>query len=104
LEVPEGFCGPSGLGIDLDFFSVDRPTEGRWNGYTFVRRVIGGHADTPVRGAEAKAALEAILSAGVEESGRLYGTEIGRCYVCNRHLTDELSRELGIGPTCRSGS
>jgi hypothetical protein len=104
-EVPEGYYAvPSRTGNnDLDFFSVDRPTEGRWNGYVFVKRVIGGHVDTPVRGSEARLALEAIIEFGVEEAGVLYGREIGRCYVCNRTLTDDLSRELGIGPVCRDG-
>jgi Family of unknown function (DUF6011) len=102
-EVPEGYYAvPSRTGNnDLDFFSVDRPSEGRWAGYVFVKRVIGGHVDTPVRGSEARLALEAIIEFGIEEAGVLYGREIGRCYVCNRTLTDDLSREMGIGPVCR---
>jgi len=102
-EVPEGYYAVQSRtgNNDLDFFSVDRPSEGRWAGYVFVKRVIGGHVDTPVRGSEARHALEAIIEQGVEASGALYGREIGRCYVCNRTLTDELSREMGIGPTCR---
>lgn len=31
-----------------------------------------------------------------------YGQEIGSCGVCGRTLTDETSREIGIGPICRS--
>lgn len=84
---------------DFDFFRVDRPTEGRWAGRTFVKRVIGGRADTPVRGAEAHQALVAI-AADAEAMAR-YGIEIGQCGRCNRHLTDETSRSLGIGPECR---
>lgn len=30
-----------------------------------------------------------------------HGTETGRCSVCNRHLTNEESIGLGIGPICR---
>jgi hypothetical protein len=86
---------------DLDFWRVDCPTEGRWAGRTFVKRVIGGHEDTPVRGEEARQALAAI--AGDPEAGPRYGQEIGRCYRCNRTLTDQTSRDLGIGPTCREG-
>ncbi len=86
---------------DLDFWRVDTPTEGRWAGRTFVKRVIGGHEDTPVRGAEATAALAAI--AADPEAGPRYGQTIGRCYACNRTLTDATSRTLGIGPTCREG-
>jgi len=29
-----------------------------------------------------------------------YGQEIGSCGRCNRRLTDDLSRERGIGPEC----
>lgn len=103
-DVPEGhYAVASRTGNnDLDFFRVDRPTEGRWTGRTFVKRVIGGKPDHPVRGAETRLALEAIVAAGVEASAVLYGQEIGRCYRCNRHLTDETSRALGIGPDCRS--
>jgi hypothetical protein len=86
---------------DLDFFRVDSPTEGKWKGYSFVKRVVGGHPEYDVKGATAKTALEAIVAAGVDASAKLYGTKIGRCYVCNRTLTDELSRSLGIGPVCR---
>jgi hypothetical protein len=103
-NVPQGhYATPSRTGNnDLDFWKVDRPTEGRWQGYTFVKRVIGGHPEFSVRGAEAAAALEAIATAGVEQAAQRYGTEIGRCYMCNRTLTDETSRALGIGPDCRS--
>jgi hypothetical protein len=31
-----------------------------------------------------------------------YGQKIGRCYRCNRTLTDQVSRDLGIGPDCRT--
>lgn len=43
--------------------------------------------------------LAAILS-NQEHAMALYGQEIGSCGVCGRTLTDELSRERGIGPTC----
>jgi hypothetical protein len=101
-DVPAGhYAIPSLTGNnDLDFFRVDRPTEGKWSGRTFVKRVIGGHPDTPIRGSEARKVLNAILEAGVDEAGRRYGQEVGRCRRCNRHLTDETSRQLGIGPDC----
>jgi cytochrome c553 len=85
---------------DLDFFRVDRPTEGRWEGYTFVKRIIGGHDDTAIRGAEARQALQAIIDAGTFVAGALYGQTIGKCGRCGRHLTDETSREQGYGPEC----
>lgn len=99
-DVPEGhYATPSRTGTnDLDFWRVDRPEKGSWKGYTFVKRIIGGHPDTNVRGKEARQALEAIQAAGVEAARTRYGQEIGQCWKCNRSLTDELSRQLGIGP------
>lgn len=31
-----------------------------------------------------------------------YGKDTGRCCICSRHLTDETSIDLGIGPICRA--
>lgn len=103
-DVPAGHYATKSLtgNNDLDFWRVDRPTEGQWKGRTFVKRVIGGRPNAPVRGRTMFAALEAILAAGIEEAGTLYGTTLGQCRICNRHLTDETSRALGIGPDCRS--
>ena len=67
---------------DLDFFRVDRPTEGRWAGYTFVKRVIGGHEDQRLDRTQSALALEAIAAAGPAAAGRLYGQEVGRCCRC----------------------
>lgn len=103
-DVPAGFYAtPSATGNnDYDFWSVDRPTEGRWAGRTFVDRVIGGRSNTPVRGATARQALEAINSEGIEVARIRFAQELGRCWKCGRHLTDDESRRLGIGPVCRA--
>jgi hypothetical protein len=62
--------------------------------------IVGGHPDMAVRGPQADTFLQRVLEMGVEESRTKYGQEIGRCCRCNRRLTDETSRELGIGPEC----
>lgn len=87
---------------DLDFYLVKNVTEGKWAGRTFVEQVVGGGTNYPVRGAAGVAVLRRIEEAGAIEAGRLYGQEIGRCYVCHRTLTDEASRAAGIGPDCAS--
>lgn len=87
---------------DYDFWRVDRPDEGPWKGRTFVKRVIGGKPNKNVYRQTALDALKAILDEGIEVTRTRYGTEIGQCWKCNRHLTDETSRALGIGPDCRS--
>lgn len=48
----------------------------------------------------ARQALQKIVDAGIEESSMRYGREIGVCGVCGRKLTNEDSRQLGIGPVC----
>lgn len=96
-EVPAGYYA-----IEVDgtvkFYRVDRPTEGRWAGRTFVK-VQASDDLHPVRGEGARKVLEAIAVDPKAASLR-YGREIGRCGVCNRTLTDETSRANGIGPIC----
>lgn len=82
----------------LTFVRVDVLDDGR----TFVKRVIGGRPDANIARNLVKPTLEAIVRFGIAEAAALYGTELGQCSRCNRHLTDELSRALGIGPECRS--
>jgi len=87
---------------DLDFWFVRVPDTGKWQGYRFVRRIIGGHSPQPVRAGESVAALQAILEDGTDAAAHLFAQELGRCYRCGRDLTDETSRQLGIGPVCRA--
>jgi hypothetical protein len=103
-DVPEGHYAVKSLSgnNDLDFFRVDRPERGGVV-KTYVKRVIGGKPDTNIRYSQYGTVLQAIMDAGIEESGTLYGVTLGHCRKCNRTLTDELSRSLGIGPDCRSG-
>lgn len=54
----------------------------------------------PVARAQAQGVLERIALDPKEASAQ-YGKEIGSCGVCGRTLTDETSREIGIGPVCR---
>lgn len=103
-DIPAGHYAVESLtgNNDLDFFRIDRPDHGTYAGRIFVKRIIGGKPDVGVRGKAATLALEAILNApgGPEMAAKLYGVEIGRCYKCNRRLTDATSRAAGIGPDC----
>jgi hypothetical protein len=84
----------------VKFYRVDRPTEGRWAGRTFVK-VQASDDLHPVRGTAARAVLEAIA---VDPKAAMlrYGLELGHCGKCGRTLTDEDSRAAGIGPVCAS--
>lgn len=101
-DIPAGHYAIKSLtgNNDLDFFRVDRKGEDG-KGRTFIKRVIGGRPDKNIRFSQYRDVLECI-EVDIEGAAILYGQQIGRCYRCNRHLTDELSRKLGIGPDCRS--
>jgi Family of unknown function (DUF6011) len=78
------------------------------SGWTFVDQVIGGQDGAAPRGRITPdgsyrgtfAALYAKVMADPEAAMLRYGREIGRCGHCNRTLTDESSRQAGIGPVC----
>lgn len=82
----------------LGFFKVDRPTEGRWAGYTFVKQ-MASDAEYPVRGQRKNLVLAAV-AANPQAASMRYGREIGKCGVCGRTLTNDESRAAGIGPVC----
>jgi hypothetical protein len=82
----------------VKFYRVDRPTEGRWAGYTFVKVQASEEWHRVARNAQAP-----VLAAIAEDpigAMRRYGLELGRCGNCGRLLTDETSRAHGIGPDC----
>jgi hypothetical protein len=102
-DVPAGhYAITSGGRNDLLFVRVDRPTSGKWAGRTFVKMMVGGHPDTAIARDRVPDVLGRIVAAGVREAATLYGQQIGRCCACNRMLTDQASREAGIGPDCAS--
>lgn len=83
------------------FFRVNTPERGRWEGFTFVDQYASDER-YPVRDRARKAAILEAIAADPHKAMLRYGQELGRCGNCNRALTDELSREIGIGPDCRA--
>lgn len=106
--IPVGGRGYGYYALDVDgvtkFYRVRQVSQDalRWAGATFVDAQAGDEF-YPVRG-QARAVVLARIVADPEASGRLYAAELGRCYRCRATLTDETSRALGIGPTCRGSS
>jgi Family of unknown function (DUF6011) len=102
--IPSGYYAiPSLSGTnDLDFYRVDRPTKGRWAGYTFVKMVVGGKSDMAVRGKQRLYDILCSIKKSPEQAALRYAQQLGRCSRCNTHLTDEVSRQYGMGPNCRS--
>lgn len=86
---------------DLDFFLVSRPENGKWKGWTFVKRVIGGKPDASVPNSQVYKILVAIEK-DPETASATFGRELGICSKCGIHLTDDESRAYGRGPDCRA--
>ena len=86
---------------DLDFFLVTRPEKGKWAGWTFVKRVIGGKPDANVPNSQVYRIL-AEIEKDPETASATFGKELGICSKCGLHLTDEQSRASGRGPDCRA--
>jgi hypothetical protein len=85
---------------DVSFYKIDRPDKGKYEGLTFVNQVLGGGFGSlllpPAR------ALDVIkrIAADPQTAMALYGHKIGQCGKCGLPLTNQASRERGIGPIC----
>lgn len=99
-EVPAGRYALRVDGV-VKFYRLDRPTEGKWAGYTFLKAQASDEL-YPIRNRAEKERIIAEIGRDIQAAATLYGVELGRCYECGRKLTDETSRALGIGPDCRS--
>lgn len=101
IDRPEGCPSSIAPNQNVLFLIVDRPTEGKWAGYTFVNWAASDNR-TPIRDKDARR----LLLAAIEEADpitamRRYGQTIGHCGACGKALTDEASILQGIGPDCR---
>lgn len=105
-ELPAGRYAVPGGDTRLKL-QVDRPTEGRWAGYIFVRDAAeygsgqryGRQQPGSLYSGAVVEPLRAILADPAAASAA-YGRLVGRCGVCSRRLEDEQSVERGIGPVC----
>ena len=93
----------NGATNELAFYKVDRPTEGRWAGYVFVKLMLSDAEQRLSRDTQT-AILRKIAEVGAEVASARYGHEIGECGVCGRTLTNDESRARGIGPRCAAKS
>lgn len=96
--VPEGKYAVYRSNV-LGFFKVDKPTEGKWAGFTFVNQIVS-EEEYKLSREQANRVLDLIAPNPFEASVR-YGRELRYCGVCGRKLTKKESREAGIGPVCR---
>lgn len=100
-QVPAGRYAVTGDNGQTVFLRVDKPTDGRWAGRTFVA-VQAGDELHKAYGAPALGLLRKIVADTPEAACIRYGHELGECGRCGRTLTDEASRAAGIGPVCVS--
>jgi hypothetical protein len=104
--LPEGrYALPEQAGAQITFWRVDRPAEGRWAGYVFVKACYGSPGSLRYERVDTRSGIEVaarIAEYGAERASKLFGTELGTCGVCGSPLTNRESRELGIGPVCRA--
>lgn len=93
----------------LAFFQIDSLISGKWSGWTFVKQVIGGHEDErvftirPDGSTNGKPWVPQMLEdikADMAKAIATYSQEFQHCAMCHRSLTDEVSRERGLGPDC----
>lgn len=111
-DIPKGYYAtPSATGAnDLDFWRVSKGRKGsRWEGISFAARVLGGGDGDSMRtvdlsNIQQRLALQAIERAGADAAGMAFAAAIKRCRDCGLVLTDQVSRDAGRGPDCRTKS
>lgn len=91
----------------LKFFRVRHGKEdSRWAGFLFIDAGRGGPHEglawTAVKDVDYKQQIAKAINKNPQKAAQTYGQEIGRCGICGRTLTDEISRAFGIGPVCRA--
>lgn len=84
----------------VKFYRLDRPKEGRWAGYVFLK-VQASDDLYGIRNQAERDRIIAEIGKDILGAERLYGQELGKCSRCGRTLTDETSRAYGMGPDCR---
>jgi hypothetical protein len=88
------------------FYEVDKPTKGRWDGYVFIKRLIGapGHYNKVAVPAADRHRLLDRIETDPQKAMVDYGKESGVCGRCASPLSDPESLARGIGPKCAAKS
>lgn len=81
------------------FFQVDKPQEGKWQGYTFLKEQQSDNF-RPVRDRKSREQILSCFERDRETALANYGKRVGSCPKCGKSLTDPESIERGIGPHC----
>ena len=84
----------------LRFYQVRAPKQGKWAGYHFLSQVSGDNKMS-IRDKAERHRIFTEIAKDTLGALKRFGKEIGQCGHCRKQLTDEVSREFGIGPVCR---
>lgn len=99
----DGQCPLSDLGIPTGRYAVEH--EGTLKFYNLKRNglfVMASDEEHQIKKNETIQAIADLIKIDPLAAMRRYGHEIGKCGRCGRTLTDEISRQNGIGPICES--
>lgn len=111
LEGAESLPAKGYYAVSGKRYRVDAPKDGKWAGYVFVKTGSHYHEQKRIgmyvpevgwRGSERGALVLADVISDPEGRMADYGKITGRCGRCHAVLEDETSRELGLGPVCRT--
>ena len=83
------------------FFEINQG-KGRWDGYTFIKRLIGapGQYNKVAVPAETRNGLIARIADDPKKAAVDYGLNSGHCGLCHSPLSDPESLARGLGPVC----
>lgn len=83
------------------FFEVTQG-KARWDGYTFIKRLIGSPGDYQKVAMAPALRMETLswIAKDAQKAATDYGLQSGRCGLCRSPLTDPESLARGIGPVC----
>jgi hypothetical protein len=104
--VPEGRYALQGDDGVVRFYQVDKPTDGRWKGYTFLKQLFGSPGDWRKERINARQnrplynRVMSAIAADVAGAFRLYGQKTEQCGACHSPLSTTRSRAAGYGKKC----
>lgn len=106
LEEPTNNIREAGQGKNMAwyFYQIDKPIDGKWKGYTFIKRLIGGGDDGGYRKVDVPSSTRNGIMARIERDFKKamldFGLQSGSCGHCGRALSNPESLARGIGPIC----
>jgi hypothetical protein len=83
---------------DISFYEIVKPGDGQWAGRTFVNRKLSDESQK--LSLEEQVRVLTLIVADPQGAATLFGSKVGKCPRCHRMLTNQKSRDRGIGPEC----